>query len=168
MDLRVIKIIVLDWLLFLLSPILIILLNSMTLFKVVKIGSDVSGTYQPFGGMIVILLDSAVGLGVIFYFGVWRFTKLTREQFDRKSFYTKVTVIYCLLVLFSLGFVDLSRFSNASVVFLDLTGVLGFSWLLFLTFETLLTANKTVMGFLIISQVLSVLLGLNSFYIWNI
>ncbi|MBZ2202423.1 MAG: hypothetical protein ABF723_09995 [Lentilactobacillus hilgardii] len=168
MDTKIIKIMILNWIFFLLSPIIVIIINSMTLFKVVTIGSDMSGTYTPWWGMAVILLYSLVLLGCIFYFCILGPAKITKSYSDRDYFYKRVTDTYVFLAILSLMFNVVSKVSTNSILVFDMVAGFGLLWVVLLTFKTLRSADKSFMRLQITSQILCALLFLSLFYGWNV
>lgn len=168
MTTKTIRVMVSNWLLFLLSPIAIILINSITLFKLVNLGGNRSGSYTPLGSMIIILLYSLFLLGIIFYLSIWKFAKNTTLSPQQNHLCTKITGAYTLLVLCSIAFVDLSKFSPSSITVSNIVELLGLIWIISLTVKTLKSTNQSFLKFQIISQIFLILLFLNSFYGWNV
>ncbi len=162
------RIMALNWVLFLLSPVAIILINSITLFKAVNLGDNRSGTYTSLGSMAIILLFSLFLLGVIFYLGIWKFVKAPTVSPKQNHLYAEITGTYTLLAICSIVFVDLSKFSTSSITISNIVEIFGFFWIIFLTIRTLKSTNQAFLKFQVLSQTFLVLVFLNIFYGWNV
>lgn len=168
METKIFKIMILNWVVFLLSPFIVILINSVTLLKLVNIGSNMSGTYTSLWDMIIVLLYSLVLLCAIFFAFVLKPAKITKYSFKKSRFYKRTTYAYVFLVIVSLLFSDITQFSHNSSLILNIVAGLGFLWIIYLTFKAFRSSNQSFVKLQITSQIFWVLLLLNSFYGWNV
>lgn len=160
-----IRVMIVNWIEFSLSPFLIILINSLTLFQIFPNIPLNSGALISSWQLIGIFLFDVLLLSILNYFGnlPLAFHYLTKSA-SQKKIESIITVLLGLSITAGALFTALTNFSKLSGLFLSIPEIMVIPWLIYLSYKTIKSQNIHYFVMMVTIETLFTALLLNNFY----
>lgn len=156
--------IILNWTFFLASPLLVILINSLTFYRVFN-RTVPSGS---FAGTKTLIFNFAWNIFLLLlmnYLVIWRpaYRKFINTQID-SSLEVWITFILVGLIIIGILATNVSHFSVVSIALISVPEICSIPWMLYLTYHTWKYQNIRFFSLVNLLQISYICLLLNNFY----
>lgn len=153
-----------NWLVFLLSPVILILINSFTFFTAIDLNKP-SGSFAGTIPLILNFMRNFVLLLVLNYLTTWIFSKRKLVSLPINShFLTCTSTIIAGLIVAGSAVADITHYSVIGIVCISIPEIISIPWILYLTYNTWRYQNRRTLALTIFIQMLYICLALNNFY----
>ncbi|KRK88283.1 hypothetical protein [Lentilactobacillus sunkii] len=156
--------ILINWLVFLLSPVILILINSFTFFTLFDLNKP-SGSFAGTKPLILNFIWNFGLLCLLNYLTTWIFSKKRLASLPISNYFlTSISAIIAILIITGSAVADITHYSVIGVVSISLPEIISIPWLFYLTYNTWRYQNRRILGLTVIIQMLYICLALNNFY----
>ncbi|MGF2385446.1 hypothetical protein [Lentilactobacillus otakiensis] len=158
------SVIILNWAIFIISPLVLLLINSFTFYQIFATNAR-SGSFLGTQPLLVNFVWNVLLLVMLNYFTTWKFAKKRFTSAPINSMVIPGTTMSLIAVIIvGVLVADITRFSIIGEMLIALPEVLSIPWMLYLTYNAWRYQNIRFLGLTISLQTFYICLLMNNFY----